>query len=120
MPITFTSISRTGYFVPNRRLTVLRKPGKKLASKPLDCHLMVTRPQDYIAQLARAGADLSLASETINVSIRLIDENRRRGMKVGLILNPETPVEAMKYYIQRLIKLRSRLSIRFCWTTLHS
>ncbi|HCP6504098.1 TPA: D-allulose-6-phosphate 3-epimerase, partial [Escherichia coli] len=80
---------------------------KKLATKPLDCHLMVTRPQDYIAQLARAGADfITLHPETINgQAFRLIDEIRRHDMKVGLILNPETPVEAMKYYIHKADKI---------------
>lgn len=68
---------------------------------------MVTRPQDYIAQLARAGADfITLHPETINgQAFRLIDEIRRHGMKVGLILNPETPVEAMKYYIHKADKI---------------
>lgn len=96
------------YFVPNLTLSpFFVSQVKKLASKPLDCHLMVTRPQDYIAQLARAGADfITLHPETINgQAFRLIDEIRRHGMKVGLILNPETPVEAMKYYIHKADKI---------------
>ena len=97
-----------GHFVPNLTLSpffVSRK--KNWRVKPLDCHLMVTRPQDYIAQLARAGADfITLHPETINgQAFRLIDEIRRHGMKVGLILNPETPVEAMKYYIHKADKI---------------
>lgn len=97
-----------GHFVPNLTLSpFFVSQVKKLASKPLDCHLMVTRPQDYIAQLARAGADfITLHPETINgQAFRLIDEIRRHGMKVGLILNPETPVEAMKYYIHKADKI---------------
>ncbi len=44
-----------GHFVPNLTLSpFFVSQVKKLATKPLDCHLMVTRPQDYIAQLARA------------------------------------------------------------------
>ena len=68
---------------------------------------MVTRPQDYISQLAQAGADfITLHPETINgQAFRLIEEIRRHGMKVGLILNPETPVEAMKYYIHKADKI---------------
>ncbi len=38
-------------------------------------------------------------------AFRLIDEIRRHDMKVGLILNPETPVEAMKYYIHKADKI---------------
>ena len=42
-----------GHFVPNLTLSpFFVGQVKKLASKPLDCHLMVTRPQDYISQLA--------------------------------------------------------------------
>lgn len=42
-----------GHFVPNLTLSpFFVSQVKKLATKPLDCHLMVTRPQDYIAQLA--------------------------------------------------------------------
>ncbi|HBN3524516.1 TPA: ribulose-phosphate 3-epimerase [Escherichia coli O25b:H4-ST131] len=70
-----------GHFVPNLTLSpFFVSQVKKLASKPLDCHLMVTRPQDYIAQLARAGADF-------------------------ITLHPETPVEAMKYYIHKADKI---------------
>ena len=48
-----------GHFVPNLTLSpFFVGQVKKLASKPLDCHLMVTRPQDYISQLAQAGADI--------------------------------------------------------------
>ncbi|MDU8002904.1 MAG: allulose-6-phosphate 3-epimerase, partial [Klebsiella sp.] len=57
-----------GHFVPNLTLSpFFVSQVKKLASKPLDCHLMVTRPQDYISQLAQAGADfITLHPETIN------------------------------------------------------
>lgn len=97
-----------GHFVPNLTLSpFFVGQVKQLATKPLDCHLMVTRPQDYIDSLARAGADyLTLHPETLNgQAFRLIDEIRRRGMKVGLILNPETPVETMKYYIHKADKI---------------
>ena len=48
-----------GHFVPHLTLSpFFVGQVKKLASKPLDCHLMVTRPQDYISQLAQAGADI--------------------------------------------------------------
>ncbi len=68
---------------------------------------------------------ITLHPETINgQAFRLIEEIRRQGMKVGLILNPETPVETMKYYIHKADKITvmtvdpaspgSRLSRR-CW-----
>ena len=97
-----------GHFVPNLTLSpFFVSQVKKLASKELDCHLMVTKPQDYIGQLARAGADfITLHPETINgQAFRLIDEIHRLKMKVGFILNPETTVDAMKYYIHKADKI---------------
>ncbi|CAK9886202.1 MAG: D-allulose-6-phosphate 3-epimerase [Candidatus Erwinia impunctatus] len=97
-----------GHFVPNLTLSpFFVSQVKRLATKPLDCHLMVLRPQDYISQLADAGADyITLHPETINgQAFRLIDEIKRLGMKTGLILNPETPVETMKYYIHKADKI---------------
>ncbi len=97
-----------GHFVPNLTLSpFFVSQVRRLASKPLDCHLMVTRPQDYIASLAAAGADfITLHPETINgQAFRLFDEIRRHGMKVGLILNPETAIDTMKYYIHKADKI---------------
>ena len=97
-----------GHFVPNLTLSpFFVSQVKRIANKPLDCHLMVTRPQDYIAPLARAGADfITLHPETLNgQAFRLIEEIRSLGMKVGLILNPETPVDSMKYYIHKADKI---------------
>lgn len=97
-----------GHFVPNLTLSpFFVSQVKKISTKPLDCHLMVTHPQNYIAQLARSGADIiTLHPETINgQAFRLIDEIRNHGMKVGLILNPETPVEMIKYYIHKADKI---------------
>lgn len=51
-----------GHFVPNLTLSpFFVSQVKRIANKPLDCHLMVTRPQDYIAPLAKAGADFIAA-----------------------------------------------------------
>ncbi|MBJ3815883.1 ribulose-phosphate 3-epimerase [Shimwellia pseudoproteus] len=91
-----------GHFVPNLTLSpFFVSQVSKLATLPLDCHLMVTRPQDYIAPLAEAGAQmLTLHPETLNgQAFRLIGHIRERGMKVGLIINPETSPEVMKYYL---------------------
>lgn len=97
-----------GHFVPNLTLSpFFVSQVKRLAKKPLDCHLMVTRPQDYIAILAKAGADfITLHSETINgQAFRLIDEIRSFNMKVGVILNPETSLDSLRYYINKIDKV---------------
>ncbi|AFJ45804.1 D-allulose 6-phosphate 3-epimerase [Shimwellia blattae] len=97
-----------GHFVPNLTLSpFFVGQVSKLATIPLDCHLMVTRPQDYIAPLAEAGASmLTLHPETLNgQAFRLMAEIRRRGMKVGLIINPETAPDTMKYYLHHADKV---------------
>lgn len=97
-----------GHFVPNLTLSpFFVSQVKRLAKKPLDCHLMVMRPQDYILTLAKSGADfITLHTETINgQAFRLINEIRQYNMKVGIILNPETSLETIKYYIRIVDKI---------------
>ena len=72
-----------------------------------DSPVRITPFLEDVDALAQAGADfITLHPETINgQAFRLIEEIRRHGMKVGLILNPETPVETMKYYIHKADKI---------------
>ena len=97
-----------GHFVPNLTLSpFFVSQVSPLATLPLDCHLMVNRPQDYIVPLAEAGANMiTLHPETLNgQAFRLIAEVRRLGMQVGLIINPETPPSAMQYYLHHADKV---------------
>lgn len=83
-----------GHFVPNltfgaNMVTTLRK----LTDKPLDVHLMVERPRDYIAPMADAGASvLTLHPETSAHVQRDLGAIRERGMMAGLALNPGSPL----------------------------
>lgn len=97
-----------GHFVPNLTLSpFFVEQVKRLATKPLDCHLMVTRPEDYIEPLANAGAGMiTLHPETLNgQAFRMVEKIRALGMRVGFILNPESAVEVMKYYIHLADKI---------------
>ena len=97
-----------GHFVPNLTLSpFFVGQVKRLASKPMDCHLMVTNPEDYIDQLAGAGAGMiTLHPETLSgQAFRMVDKIRKLGLKVGFILNPESSVEMMKYYIHLADKI---------------
>ncbi len=83
-----------GVFVPNISFGFpVIKAIKKYAKKPLDVHLMIVRPENYIQQFKDAGADsLSIhfeASVHLHRSIQLI---KQTGMKVGVAINPHTPV----------------------------
>ncbi|XBS70944.1 D-allulose 6-phosphate 3-epimerase [Acerihabitans sp. KWT182] len=97
-----------GHFVPNLTLSpFFVEQVKRLAVKPLDCHLMVTHPEDYIEPLAKAGAGMiTLHPETLSgQAFRIVDKITSLGLKVGFILSPESALEMMKYYIHLADKI---------------
>lgn len=97
-----------GHFVKNITLSPFFIGQIKPAAKiPIDAHLMVERPDDYIEEVAKAGADfITIHAETINGdAFRLINKIKSLGCRVGIALNPETPVESIIYYIKLIDKL---------------
>lgn len=78
-----------------------------IAKKPIDCHLMVTDPDDYIEALAQAGATyICPHAETINTdAFRIINKIEALGCKAGVVLNPATPLDYISPYIHRLDKI---------------
>ena len=74
---------------------------------PLDCHLMVTTPDDFIEPLAKAGAGyICPHAETINAdAFRIVNKIHSLGCKVGVVLNPATPVSYIRHYIHLLDKV---------------
>jgi ribulose-phosphate 3-epimerase len=83
-----------GHFVPNLTygadiVAALRRS----TNLPLDVHLMVERPEFYIAPFADAGASLfTFHPEATNHVQRQLDQVRACGMRAGLALNPGTPL----------------------------
>ena len=77
------------------------KPVTKL---PIEVHLMVERPTDFIGMVAEAGADvISVHAETINTdTFRVLSQIKALGCQTGVVLNPATPLEEIKYYAGRL------------------
>ncbi|WP_336698540.1 D-allulose 6-phosphate 3-epimerase [Pantoea dispersa] len=73
----------------------------------IDVHLMVEEPTDFIEAVANAGADyICPHAETINRdAFRVINLIRSYGKKVGVVLNPATPVSFMHHYIHLLDKI---------------
>lgn len=73
----------------------------------LDVHMMVQNPTDFIEAIAKAGADyICPHAETINSdAFRVINLIRSFGKKVGVALNPATPVEYIEQYIHLLDKI---------------
>lgn len=83
-----------GHFVPN--ITIgppIISRIKKIASKPLDVHLMINSPERYFEDFCESGADyLSVHFENSVHLHRSVNRIKSLGMKAGVVLNPHTPV----------------------------
>lgn len=81
-----------GHFVPN--LTIgppVVRAIKKYTNLPLDVHLMMTNPDDFIPLFAESGANsLTVHIETCPHLHRTLQEIKKRGMSAGISLNPAT------------------------------
>lgn len=83
-----------GVFVPNISFgfPVIAQVGK-MARKPLDVHLMIVEPQNYIGAVRDAGAAIMNVHQEACIHLdRTIQAIRQAGMKVAVTLNPSTPV----------------------------
>ena len=92
-----------GHFVPN--LTIgppVVKSLRKHTALYLDCHLMITNPDRYLSAFKEAGADGCSVHVEVGETDALIDQMRDLGLDAGLVLNPETPFEAARPYLDRI------------------
>lgn len=92
-----------GHFVPN--LTFGWPVVQALAAlpdhPPLDAHLMVEHPADYLEGLAGAGVELvTFHIEAFRYPHRLAREIRRLGLRAGLAFNPATGLESLDYVLE--------------------
>jgi D-allulose-6-phosphate 3-epimerase len=97
-----------GHFVKNITLSPdFVKALSSISTIPIDCHLMVTNPDDYIEPLAKAGAGyICPHAETINSdAFRIINKIKSFGCKVGVVLNPATPLSYIQHYIHLVDKI---------------
>ena len=87
-----------GVFVPNISFGLpVIKAIKKYAQKPLDVHLMIVNPDNFLQAFKEAGADiLSVHYEACTHLHRTIHAIRDLGMKAGVALNPHTPVNVLQ------------------------
>ncbi len=87
-----------GHFVPNLTFGApVVAALRRFTDAPLDCHLMVERPEDYIVPFADAGATLlTIHAEATAHLERHVAEIRRLGMKAGVAVNPATPLAAVE------------------------
>ncbi|WNB90446.1 ribulose-phosphate 3-epimerase [Bacillus sp. NEB1478] len=90
-----------GHFVPNITLgPLVVQAVRPLTKLPLDVHLMIENPDQYIEAFASAGADIITvhveASAHLHRTIQLI---KKTGVKAGVVLNPATPADSLKHII---------------------
>ena len=93
-----------GVFVPNISFgfPVLKKI-QKHATKPLDVHLMIVNPDQYIKTFKEVGADiLTVHFEACIHLHRTIQAIKAAGMKAGVALNPHTPVHLLEDVIAEI------------------
>ena len=86
-----------GSFVPNISfgLPVIRSVSSH-TERVFDVHLMIDEPQRYIADFAKAGADIiTVHAEATRHLDRTVNAVKEQGLKVGVALNPATPVAAI-------------------------
>ena len=90
-----------GHFVPNITIGApVVASIRTVTSLPLDVHLMIEQPEQYISEFVKAGADIITvhveASPQLYGAIQLI---RELGVKAGVSINPPTPLSAVEEFI---------------------
>jgi ribulose-phosphate 3-epimerase len=90
-----------GHFVPNITIGPLIVEAIRPVTKlPLDVHLMIENPQNYVEAFAKAGADyITVHVEADRHLHRTIHHIKSFGVKAGVVLNPATPVSAIEHII---------------------
>jgi ribulose-phosphate 3-epimerase len=87
-----------GHFVPNITFgPFIVSAINKVATIPLDVHLMIENPGDYIEAFIEAGADyLTVHAEATPHLHRVLQQIKSKGVKAGVSLNPHTPINLIE------------------------
>jgi len=82
-----------GHFVPNITMgPMIVAAVRRCTALPLETHLMITNPQDYIEDFARAGADVIIVHQEVCPHLhRVVQQIKTAGKQAGVALNPSTP-----------------------------
>lgn len=90
-----------GRFVPNITIgPLIVNAIRPHTQKTIDVHLMIVEPEKYVADFAKAGADIISVHAEHNASPHLhrtLGQIRELGKKAGVVLNPSTPLELIEY-----------------------
>ena len=93
-----------GIFVPNISFGMpVVKAIRKMTSKPLDVHLMITEPERYIDKFIEIGSDIiSFHIEATNKLEENISLIKSKNIKVGIAINPDTPIDSLIDVINKI------------------
>jgi len=96
-----------GHFVPNITIgPMFVEAIRKITSKPLDCHLMISNPSDFVKDFINAGADIiTIHIEADTHIFRSVDVIKAAGIKAGVTLNPSTPLCSLENIIETIALL---------------
>lgn len=91
-----------GHFVPNISFGAIALEAiRPLSTLPMDVHLMIENPDQYIEQFAKAGADyITVHVEACRHLHRTLQLIRSYGVKPGVVLNPHTPIESIQHVLE--------------------
>jgi ribulose-phosphate 3-epimerase len=87
-----------GHFVPNITFgPIIVKAARRVTKLPLDVHLMIEKPDNYLEDFIKAGATtITVHQEEVIHLNRTINEIKTLGAKAGVAINPSTPVSTLE------------------------
>ncbi len=93
-----------GHFVPNITIgPMIVEAARRVTDAPLDVHLMISDPDKYIDDFAKAGADwISVHVETCTHLHRTVSRIKELGKKAGVVLNPSTSLTTLDYILEEV------------------
>ena len=91
-----------GRFVPNITIgPLIVEALRPVTKKPLDVHLMIVQPENYVEDFAKAGADIiSVQVEACPHLHRNLAQIKDLGKMAGAVLNPSTPLDTLEYCLE--------------------
>jgi ribulose-phosphate 3-epimerase len=91
-----------GHFVPNITFgPLIVQACRSVTALPLDVHLMIENPDNYVEEFATAGASsISVHIETCVHLNRTVQAIRKAGCRAGVVLNPTTPLDSLQWILE--------------------
>lgn len=90
-----------GHFVPNITIgPMVIRALKRISTVPLDVHLMIEKPEQYLKDFIDAGSNmLTIHVESTTHLQRYIQQIKEQGIKAGVSLNPATPLDVLDFIL---------------------